>query len=184
MVKILLGLGANLAGPWGAPSKALVHATKELSAAGILITRCSSLYSTDPVGPGRQARYVNAVVAAEGNISPAALLRLVKRIERRAGRRLGRHWGPRPLDIDILDIGGRRLGWPDRRVVGQLILPHPEMHKRAFVLAPLREIAPFWRHPRLGVGSTTLLARLKPAERTQARQILDSSGWACDKQSK
>ena len=99
-----------------------------------------------------QPRYLNAVVLVEAYIAPGALLRLLKRIERRAGGRLGaRNGGPRPLDIDILDYGGRRIGRPPRRRQrGRLILPHPEMHRRAFVLVPLLEVAPAWRHPRSG----------------------------------
>jgi 2-amino-4-hydroxy-6-hydroxymethyldihydropteridine diphosphokinase len=183
---ILLGLGANLAGPWGEPRTTLVRAVRELSAAGLVVVRSSSLYATAPVGPGRQPRYLNAVVAVEASVAPAALLRIVKRIERRAGRRLGRHWGPRPLDIDVLDHGGRLTGRPQgRRRPGRLLLPHPEMHSRAFVLLPLQEIAPSWRHPRLGVGAATLLARLGAKERSQVRltpdPALDSVAAVCDK---
>jgi 2-amino-4-hydroxy-6-hydroxymethyldihydropteridine diphosphokinase len=91
------------------------------------------------------------------------LLRLLKRLERRAGRRVTPPLQPRPLDIDILDLGGRRLNWPARRrVSGQLVLPHPLMHERAFVLIPLMEVAPHWSHPVLGVRARTLLARLGP----------------------
>src|SRR5262249_8436131 len=88
-------------------------------------------------------------------------LRLVKGLERQAGRRLGQTWGPRPLDIDILDFGGRRLGWPPgRHRRGRLILPHPEAHRRAFVLVPVADIAPAWRHPVLGATPARPLARL------------------------
>jgi 2-amino-4-hydroxy-6-hydroxymethyldihydropteridine diphosphokinase len=115
-------------------------------------------------------------------VAPAALLRLIKRIERRAGRRLGVRWGPRCLDIDILDNGGRRLGWPRRRrQQGRLMLPHPEMHLRAFVLVPLLEVDPHWRHPTLAVSGRTLLARLPRASCRGIRQSLDFAASACDK---
>ena len=118
----------------------------------------------------------------EGSTSPAVLLRTLKRIERKAGRRLGRRWGPRQLDIDILDFGGRQIGNPHgRRRRGQLQLPHPEMHRRAFVLLPLREVAPFWRHPRLGLTVSALLARLAPRDRAGVRRLLDSAAITCDK---
>jgi len=140
---------------------------------------------TTPVGLGRQPAYLNAVVMVEGRMAPTALLRTLKRIERNAGRRLGRHWGPRQLDIDILDFGGRQIGNPrGRRARGQLLLPHPEMHRRAFVLLPLREIAPGWRHPRLGVTASVLLARLRRHERAGVRRLLDSPARTCDKQRK
>ena len=118
-------------------------------------------------------------------MAPAALLRTLKRIERRAGRRLGRHWGPRQLDIDILDFGGRQIGNPrGHRRRGQLLLPHPEIHRRAFVLLPLREVAAFWRHPRLELPVSALLARLEPRERAGVRRLLDSQIITCDKDGK
>lgn len=179
---MLLALGANLAGPWGSPSEALRRARRELSCAGLRVLASSHIYDTAPLGPVRQAPYLNAVLLLQAHVAPAALLRLIKRIERRAGRRLGARWGPRCLDIDILDHGGRRLGWPQRRRQrGRLILPHPEMHMRAFVLVPLLEVDPHWRHPALAVAGRTLLARLTPASRRGIRQSLDFAPSACDK---
>jgi 2-amino-4-hydroxy-6-hydroxymethyldihydropteridine diphosphokinase len=147
---LLLALGANLAGPWGSPNETLRRAQRELSCAGLRILASSHIYDTAPLGPGRQAPYLNAVLLLQAQIAPAALLRLIKRIERRAGRRLGTRWGPRCLDIDVLDYGGRRLGWPQRgRQRGRLILPHPEM-QALVVLVPLLEVDPHWRHPARG----------------------------------
>jgi 2-amino-4-hydroxy-6-hydroxymethyldihydropteridine diphosphokinase len=138
--------------------------------------RASKIYATAPLGAGRQARYLNAVLVLQGGLAPTAVLRLAKQIERQAGRRFGRHWGPRRLDIDVLDHGARRLGWPPRRRErGRIILPHPEMHRRAFVLVPLLEIAPHWRHPVLGVTARTLLGRLAPGARSGVREALDSA---------
>jgi 2-amino-4-hydroxy-6-hydroxymethyldihydropteridine diphosphokinase len=182
---ILLGLGSNLAGRWGEPTAILAHTLQELTAAGLRILACSSFYATAPVGLGRQPTYINAVVMAEASFGPAELLRTLKRIERRAGRRLGRHWGPRQLDIDVLDFGGRQVGRPQgRQRPGQLMLPHPELHRRAFVLLPLHEIAPSWRHPRLGLSVATLLSRLPAHDRAGVRRLLDSPGITCDKQRK
>jgi len=178
---LLLGLGGNLSGPWGDPGETLAWACGELSRAGLRIVKSSRVYATAPLGPGRQAPYLNVVLLIEANVAPAALLRLLKRIERRGGRRLGLRWGPRCLDIDVLDYAGRRLGWPPRRESGRLILPHPEMHKRAFVLVPLLEIAPHWRHPVLGVAGRRLLGRLGRGGRFGVRQTLDFAGSACDK---
>jgi len=90
--------------------------------------------------------------------------------------------GARPVDIDILDYGGRRLNWPvRRRERGRLILPHPELHSRAFVLVPLLEVAPHWRHPVLGHPSRTLLAKLGPSARSGVGQALDFPACSCDK---
>jgi len=179
---LLLAFGANLAGSWGPPAETLRQARCELSAAGIKVLASSRVYATSPVGPGRQAPYLNAVVLAQGHLAPAMLLRLAKRIERQAGRRLGGHWGPRSLDIDVLDYGGRSYGSPlRRRRRGQLVLPHPEMHRRAFVLVPLLEVAPHWRHPALGATARMLLARLGPSRRRGVRQSLDFARSSCDK---
>src|SRR5262245_25907729 len=181
---LLLALGGNLPGPWGDPQAILARACAELSRAGLRILQSSSVYATAPLGPGRQVPYLNAVLLVEASLAPGALLRLLKRIERRAGRRLGPHWGPRCLDIDVLDYGGRCIGWPPRaRVRGRLVLPHPEMHKRAFVLVPLLEIHPCWRHPAFGVAGRTLLGRLDRRARLDVRQALDFAGPACEKRS-
>jgi len=182
---VLLALGPNLRGAWGSPYETLCRARREIAAALAAPLLSSAVYATAPIGPGRQAPYLNAVLSASASLPPAALLRRIKAIERRAGRRTGRHWGPRCLDIDVLDFGGRRLDWPPRRRQrGRLILPHPEMHLRAFVLVPLLEVAAHWRHPVLGVGAKTLLARLGAGPRLRrgcVRQILDFAGPACDK---
>jgi len=180
---LLLALGANMPGTWGAPDETLARTQRELGTAGLRILRVSRLYATMPVGPGRQQRYLNAVLVATASMAPAALLRRIKQIERCAGRRLGQHWGPRCLDLDLLDFGGRRLGWPPRRrEKGRLILPHPEMHRRAFVLVPLLEVDRHWWHPAIGLPGRVLLQRLAPASRAGIRQILDFAQPACDKE--
>jgi 2-amino-4-hydroxy-6-hydroxymethyldihydropteridine diphosphokinase len=179
---LFLGVGANVDGAWGSPASTLRRARRELSAAGLDIVASSRAYATVALGPGRQRPYLNAVLIARSNLPPGALLRLAKRIERQAGRRLGARWGPRALDIDLLDYGGRRLGWPPRRRHrGRLILPHPEMHVRAFVLVPLLEVAPFWHHPVLGMAAHSLLARLPPLQRRGVGRSLDFVTPACDK---
>src|SRR6185436_6519343 len=121
---LLLGVGANVAGPWGSPRETLTRALREIERAGVRIVRASNYYSTKPVGDTSQPRYLNAVVMAKSSIAPGTLLRLLKQIERRAGRRTARAMASRPLDLDILDYGGRRIGHPARRRErGRLILP-------------------------------------------------------------
>lgn len=182
MNRVYFGLGANRAGVWGPPSQTLRRACRELSAAGVQIVAASHMYATTPLGPGRQAPYLNAVLEARTGFAPAALLRLIKRIERSSGRRLGVPWGPRSLDIDILDHAGRQVGWPARRRQrGTLILPHPEAHRRAFALVPLLEVAPHWRHPALGVAGRALLARVAPGRHRGVRQSLDFAHSPCEK---
>jgi len=157
---IWLGLGGNISGAWGSPLSAFCRAIAALNGAGLEIVACSSTYETVPIGPIRQPVFTNAVVGVRGSIGPGALLSLLKQLERHAGRRANGHWGPRPLDIDILDFRGRILGVPGPvRQSGRLVLPHPEMHRRGFVLVPLLEVAPQWRHPRLGSPGSALLER-------------------------
>jgi 2-amino-4-hydroxy-6-hydroxymethyldihydropteridine diphosphokinase len=132
----------------------------ELGNAGFHIFARSPLYRTRPVGIGRQPVYLNMVIGMQGSTGPAGLLHLLKRLERKAGRRKRGHWQPRPLDLDILDFGGRVIGRPGRkRSEGKLLLPHPELHRRGFVLVPLAAVASGWRHPLLGVGAREILAR-------------------------
>lgn len=157
---IWLGLGANIPGRWGSPREAFDRVIEELQREGLSVVAQSSLYSTPPMGSCRQPRYVNAVIEVRGSFAPASLLRFVKRLERRAGRRMTGRWGPRPLDIDILDFGGRRVGHQrDIRVIGSLQLPHQGLSARGFVLVPLAEAAPVWRHPRTGYRARDILRR-------------------------
>ena len=153
-----IALGSNENSAWGSPRRTLIIAVRNLKTIGLHVKAVSDFYTTNPVGGGRQRPYCNAVVQVKLTVGLATLLRLLKRLERAAGRRLGRHWGPRPLDLDILDAGviiGRHAR--GRRYTGRLILPHPEMHRRAFVLVPLAEIAPHWRHPCLDRSVQSLL---------------------------
>ena len=166
--RIQLALGANLAGPWGSPTETIRRAIAALGRVGVVVEACSPLYATAPVGDIRQPAFLNAVVTARGSLAPTDLLRVLKRLERDAGRRTGVRWGPRPLDIDILDHGGRRLGGRARHTLpGRLVLPHPELHRRGFVLVPLAQLNPHWRHPVLHLTARQLLAR----QPTRARGV-------------
>jgi len=151
----------------------------ELEAAAIRVHRISALYETAPVGYGRQPRYLNAVVIARAHHSPGRLLTVLKQMERRAGRRPSARGGSRPLDIDIIDFGGRVIGWPPAGRRAPLVLPHPEAHRRAFVLIPLLDVCPTWHHPQLKVSARRLLARLSrnPAD---VRPKLDSGWVSCE----
>jgi 2-amino-4-hydroxy-6-hydroxymethyldihydropteridine diphosphokinase len=151
--KILIALGANCPGVWGTAAQTLEHAIGEIERANIGVIAVSPFYQTEAVGRARQPAYVNAVALIDTSLAPEALLRVLKAIERKAGRRGGRPWGPRTLDIDIIDYRGLVRHWHDRqpefRGAGRrpLVLPHPLAHKRPFVLRPLLDVAPDWRHP-------------------------------------
>lgn len=151
--KTLVGLGANCPGPWGSPAETIARALREIADEGPTVEAVSALYETAAVGRAGQPPYVNAVALLDTHLSPGALLRLLKRVEAQAGRRGGSPWGPRTLDIDILDHKGLvkhwRNGQPQFARAGPrpLVLPHPWIEKRPFVLRPLLDVAPNWRHP-------------------------------------
>lgn len=129
-----VGLGSNLEDPQGQ----ILCALEALSVLPdcVLIAR-SELYVTTPLGPVAQPEYINAAATLATRIPPLELLEALQRIERIQGRRRdGTRWGPRTLDLDLLLYGDRHLCGP------RLRLPHPEIHRRAFVLVPLAQIAP------------------------------------------
>lgn len=194
----LIALGGNISGRFGRLQDALATWLTYLGEADdIRIVRTSSIYDTKPIGcPGLQPRYVNAVLRVETSLPPAKLLKVLKRLERMAGRVDRGRNAARPLDLDIIDMGGRRVGWPHARrsAAGSsansarlkrpgrrawLTLPHPSAHRRRFVLEPLAEVCPHWHHPVLKVSVRQLLARL-PRPPGQIRRMLDSPPHSCD----
>lgn len=153
MSQILVGLGANFPGPWGDSAATIGRALTSLDQDGVALMAVSNFYETAAVGRAGQPNYVNAVARIETAMPPEGLLRRLKQIERKAGRRGGSPWGPRTLDIDILDFKGRVQNWRGRDPLfasagrRPLVLPHPWIEKRPFVLRPLLDVAPDWRHP-------------------------------------
>lgn len=151
--QVLVGLGSNSLGPWGTPAETITRALRELQDAGVTVISVSPYYRTAAMGRARQPAYVNAAAAIDTALPPEALLRVLKAIERASGRRGGSPWGPRTLDIDILDYKGLVRHWRGkhprfaRAGPRPLVLPHPWIEKRPFVLRPLLDVAPFWRHP-------------------------------------
>jgi len=122
---------------------------------GICVQARSRWFTSAPVPPSDQPRFVNGVARLSGQISPEALLAALQACERRAGRLPGAVNAARPLDLDIIDSGGLLRDAPDP------ILPHPRAHERAFVLWPLRDVAPGWVHPRFGLSVDALLDRVR-----------------------
>ncbi len=141
--KAYLGLGANL----GEPAVQLEKALMQIDALpGTRLLARSRLYRSDPVGPPGQPDYCNAACAIETAMTPMALLDALQAIENQAGRtRDGIRWAARMLDLDILHIEALSLASP------RLTLPHPQLHRRNWVLAPLAEIAPALEIPHVGV---------------------------------
>lgn len=155
---ILIALGSNRNGRWGTPQQAVAEALKRLNTGGIRLRRASRLLVSAPFGVTDQPDFVNAVAEVETTLSPEALLKRLHHIERMAGRKRTLRWGPRTLDLDLIDYHGRVCPPPARPV-----LPHPGIAERIFVLAPIAEIAPRWRHPVTRLTAATLLDRLDQA---------------------
>lgn len=132
MAEILLAFGGNL----GDPRRTIERALALLGERGVLTTAQSGFYRTPPWGPVPQPDFVNACAVGETALLPRDLLALTQSLERELGRVPGERWGPRAIDIDILDYAGRTVDEPG------LALPHPRLTERAFVLVPLAEIAP------------------------------------------
>ena len=145
---ILIGLGSNISGPWGNPRQTVEKALRALDQFPLHLVKSSTLLATKPFGNKNQPDFINAVALINTALAPTALLSCLHEIERQAGRKRGRRWGPRTLDLDILDYKSRILR-PEGRGRAGLRLPHEGIAARDFVLAPIAEIAPRWRHPML-----------------------------------
>jgi 2-amino-4-hydroxy-6-hydroxymethyldihydropteridine diphosphokinase len=164
-----IGLGANL----GDPRRQLREALAGLAAAEeVEVLAVSRFYLNPPLGPEDQPWYVNAVARVRTRLAPEELLRVLQRLEDAAGRVRGKRWGPRVLDLDLLLFAGEIILTPE------LVVPHPEMPRRAFVLAPLAEIAPDAWHPALGKSAAELLNELDAAELAVLRPDPGPEGMA------
>ena len=152
---ILIGVGANLPSLRGSPRATCQAALIELERRDIAIARKSRWYESAPIPPSDQPWFVNGVAAVVTALSPHALLTLLHDIERAFGRIRGAPNAARTLDLDLLAYHDTVLAEP-----GGLILPHPRMMERAFVLLPLAEIAPEWRHPVARATAADLAGRL------------------------
>jgi 2-amino-4-hydroxy-6-hydroxymethyldihydropteridine diphosphokinase len=154
---ILVALGANLPSPvHGGPRETLEAALVALGQAGLEVGRRSAWYET----ASDQPWYVNGAAIVMTDLDPAGVLQTLHRIEAAFGRVRESVNAPRVLDLDLLAYGDRiSTDWPQ--------LPHPRLHERAFVLRPLADLVPEWRHPVLGLGIEEMLAAIGPAQATR-----------------
>lgn len=161
---ILIALGSNLPSRVGTPSETLRAALAELAREDVRVVAVSSFYKTpawpDPSDPS----FVNAVARIETTLSPSSLIALLHDVERAFGRERGTRNAPRTLDLDLLDYDGRIEGGPP-------VLPHPRVESRGFVLVPLRDVAPGWKHPVSGHGVDASIAALAPDERAPEKLV-------------
>ena len=150
MSKVYICIGSNL----GDRQENCLHAIELLQRKGIVVTKKSSLYETEPWGYKDQPQFINMAIEIETEFDPEELLTVLKNIERETGREESFRWGPRKVDLDIL-LFDNVIFTDD-----SLDIPHPLLHKRDFVLKPLCEIAPDIQHPLLKVSIGDLLQQL------------------------
>ena len=154
---IFIALGANLPSvEHGSPRATLEVALSLLAHEGIAILRRSSWWQSGPLPASGQPDFINGVIEAETALAPADLLAALHRIESACGRVRQQRWEARVLDLDLIDYRGQLQAGPGPT------LPHPRMAERLFVLLPLQEIAPDWRHPRGRAALPDLISAAHP----------------------
>ena len=181
----LLAVGSNLPQPEGDASSNVRRALRELATAGVVIRAVSRFFETPCFPAGAGPDYVNAAVRIDTNLDPHALLDRLHAIEARLERKRDIRWGMRTLDLDLLAVGQRLM--PDRstfdvwsqmslddqreQTPDRLILPHPRLAERAFVLVPLADIARDWVHPATGLSVAQMLGELPATDRDAVRVL-------------
>lgn len=182
---VLIALGGNLEGVAGPPEAAIRAAIGEIGREIAPVAAESRLYRTPCFPAGAGPDYVNAAIRLEGGGAPGEILAALHRIEARHGRARVQRWGMRTLDLDLIAVGELVLpdaaeqgAWralaPDlqrMRAPDELILPHPRVQDRAFVLVPLADVAADWVHPLLGLSVAEMCAALPEAERAEVRAL-------------
>jgi 2-amino-4-hydroxy-6-hydroxymethyldihydropteridine diphosphokinase len=154
---ILIALGSNLSSAAGTPAQTIAAAVVALKPSGITVVKSSQVYGSQAWPDASDPPFANAVAEVTTALPPAALLQALHGIEESFGRMRGPRNAPRTLDLDILDYDGRVESGPPE-------LPHPRMETRPFVLVPLAEVAPDWRHPVSGRTVGEMLKDLGEAD--------------------
>lgn len=166
---VVIAFGGNLASPWGSPAATFRAAADRLAARALDWQAFSPLYETAPLPAGDQPWFVNAIALGRTALGPHELLSEMSAVEGEAGRVRRRTNDARPLDLDLIDYDSMLLGQPGDR----LVLPHPRLDRRAFVLRPLFDLLPDWRHPRTGRPVRAMLEDSGVREQQIRRAALD-----------
>lgn len=183
--EVLIALGSNCRSEFGKPLEILERALGSLGEMGITVERVSQFYRSPAFPAGSGPDFVNAVMAGSSNLAILDVMAVLAKVEDNFGRKRAKRWGPRTLDLDLIGIGDlvvpdekTQSQWRDlsildqqTKVPEQLILPHPRVQDRAFVLVPLNDVAPSWVHPVLGRTAVKMLGDL-PENDVQAMVLM------------
>ena len=183
--KTLVALGSNEKSLWGDAKETVQKAMQCVSELAVSSSSCSPFYATSAFPAGSGPAFVNAVMALDTDLDALSLLDALHQIEATAGRTRTTRWGQRTLDLDLIAMGGQVYpdlatfeAWRNLPLTEQtkqtpkgLILPHPRLQDRSFVLVPLCDVAPDWRHPVLGLTARDLCAALPANARAEVVPI-------------
>lgn len=166
---ILIGLGSNLSGEeFDSPKAVLEAALAEMAGCDIVVTQLSRFYQSEPVPASDQPWFVNAVAAVETDLSADSLLKRLHEIEATLGRQRRVRWEARVIDLDILAFHDQILPsaakWSESGqniAAKEIVIPHPRLHERLFVLKPLSDICPDWTHPVIGKSVRDFMATVE-----------------------
>ncbi|WP_069301527.1 2-amino-4-hydroxy-6-hydroxymethyldihydropteridine diphosphokinase [Neptunicoccus sediminis] len=188
--KCLIALGSNLSNEIGASVKIVEAAIGDLSSIGLFPVETSRFFRTPAFPAGAGPDFVNAVVYCETALSASTVLEGLHKVEKRLGRTREKRWEARVIDLDLIDFDGQILPdiatfsqWRDlpkkiqmERAPEQIILPHPRIQDRLFVLIPLRDVVPNWRHPVSGATLDQMIGAFDPEEQAEIVPYGDISG--------